>query len=581
VNYRGLWVGEAKLNFVTEVTVPLDKNNNPVAPDPKVPTPTSDAANLRLLLHVNGAGQVNLLKSVAVLNRNGTNQVQSEHDFSLVTDERLYPAFPVQPAVRYASVAFDFGDGKATEAVNAVLDTVVAAVATSINGASVGTLAQQQTAVANARTAGNNAAAPVMQNADVANSFTAFIRSNVFNEQAVDVIAGAANPTTAAASAMSAAQSLQANSFYNDSRGVDMVNAVLAAIAANATGAARTNAAQNAAAAFADVNDTYHRFISGKIFGDMIVGAASAAATAGTNAGADAASIRGAVNSHPDVAAAGTVAIQIQVIEYRDTRARDAVNRVLDAIIGSVVAALPVAPSARNSVQAAADEAGRSVLNTNVARYTVAALTPTLDYNAFVRSNIFLQSSDVAALAAAEAAMAEKRDNPLFTLESIQNAARIKAVDALRDVYAAAARALRTEVPLLGRFGVGAGDARLSWLIKQTNNATGQTNALGLPALSGQILLPANHPTNPFRHRRHPDHTVGFDVTRKIRLDFDSGPTNQLARAGFGVDRITGTYREEILGLHKPLGPNKDTGLKVEGTFQLNRVSLIDTLNAR
>ena len=51
-----------------------------------------------------------------------------------------------------------------------------------------------------------------------------------------------------------------------------------------------------------------------------------------------------------------------------------------------------------------------------------------------------------------------------------------------------------------------------------------------------------------------------------------------------GVDKITGTYREEILGLHKPLGPQPDTspiGLKVEGTLELNRISLIDTLNAR
>src|SRR5438552_3794244 len=65
--YRGLWVGDVTLKYVTEVSVPLDKHNVPIAPDPKVPTPTSDEANLRLILHVNGAGQVNLLKEVAVL----------------------------------------------------------------------------------------------------------------------------------------------------------------------------------------------------------------------------------------------------------------------------------------------------------------------------------------------------------------------------------------------------------------------------------------------------------------------------------------------------------------------------------
>jgi hypothetical protein len=47
------------------------------------------------------------------------------------------------------------------------------------------------------------------------------------------------------------------------------------------------------------------------------------------------------------------------------------------------------------------------------------------------------------------------------------------------------------------------------------------------------------------------------------------------------VDRIPGTYREEFFGLHKPLGPDKDIGLRVEGRFELNRISTIDTLNAR
>ena len=37
--------------------------------------------------------------------------------------------------------------------------------------------------------------------------------------------------------------------------------------------------------------------------------------------------------------------------------------------------------------------------------------------------------------------------------------------------------------------------------------------------------------------------------------------------------------KEEIFGLHKPLGPNQDIGLKVEGAFVLNRITLVDTLN--
>ena len=74
---------------------------------------------------------------------------------------------------------------------------------------------------------------------------------------------------------------------------------------------------------------------------------------------------------------------------------------------------------------------------------------------------------------------------------------------------------------------------------------------------------------------------MGFDITRKIRLDFDPTPTAPQTRAGYGVNRLTGTFREEIDGLHKPLGPQKTIGLKVEGRFELQRISLIDTLNAR
>lgn len=69
--YRGLWIGQVTLSRATEVTVPLDENNVPVAPNPAVPTATADEAHLRVILHVNGAGQVSLLKDVAVLDRSG------------------------------------------------------------------------------------------------------------------------------------------------------------------------------------------------------------------------------------------------------------------------------------------------------------------------------------------------------------------------------------------------------------------------------------------------------------------------------------------------------------------------------
>ncbi|MCZ7640614.1 MAG: hypothetical protein M5U12_33875 [Verrucomicrobia bacterium] len=52
---------------------------------------------------------------------------------ALVTDARLYGEFPPQPAMRWASAAFDFGDSQATAAVDWLVDAVVEAAATFVN----------------------------------------------------------------------------------------------------------------------------------------------------------------------------------------------------------------------------------------------------------------------------------------------------------------------------------------------------------------------------------------------------------------------------------------------------------------
>jgi hypothetical protein len=202
-------------------------------------------------------------------------------------------------------------------------------------------------------------------------------------------------------------------------------------------------------------------------------------------------------------------------------------------------------------------------------------VTPTVDYNAFVDSSAFAGAPAAAALAAAEAAIQERANNPLYTTASLYAAAKLAAVNALQAAYSQAARVMRTELPLLGEFAPGSGDPRPVGNLAQPSD-------LGAAGLEGRIYLPASHPTNPFRHRRHPDHTTGFNIERKIRLDFDGASGDALEAAGYGVDRISGTYREEIFGLHKPLGPdpvNQPVGLKTEGHFQLNRISTIDTLN--
>jgi len=92
-------------------------------------------------------------------------------------------------------------------------------------------------------------------------------------------------------------------------------------------------------------------------------------------------------------------------------------------------------------------------------------------------------------------------------------------------------------------------------------------------ACGGRIDIDKSAATNPFRHKYHPDHGQGFDIIRVFSLAFDGVPSDPLKAApGYGVDLITGTYRESIAGLHK-------ITLKTEGTVTLNRISTVSTLN--
>jgi hypothetical protein len=830
---HGLWVGEVVLGEVNEVTVPLDANNSPRAPDPARVTPTSDAANLRLILHVDAAGQVRLLKHVAILAHKAGVQ-EAESDLALVTDERLYGTFPPQPATRISSVAFDFGDPKATAAVNEVAGRAATAAATTaaLSGATVESIA----------TAARLAAQPVIAEADASEAFFHFRQQNL-NAGIVKNIANGVPGT--AETARVAATALQDGSFYHDTRGLEMIDAIEAALAllpAGATQAEREQLALNTAAAFAESVPNYDRFLAGEEIGDAIAAAArTAAATAdgielkpitsfgeadggsavavvspghglvsgkevaiqaaavsaynglhtvvridddtfripvshvagGAIAGYSAAAkvaplrvtspahgltdndvitirdslagynglhvvtvvdadtftvdvpfdsdpltgrgvwfsrsgeitgyasspdgappvkvlapghgldngtiieIRGAGNAayngirvitridadsfsidqafagdpaekghwelpvpiagfapppgldtlvevpahglqsgdrvvisgagnppynagftvtvvdadtfiipalydnasgnpaekgswqpadggqwrptEPIHAALNTVAevvqaragaVGIQVVEYSDSRATDALEIVLNAIVAT-------AASTENSLVAQltvlADQVGRDALRSLVPRYPGAPSGPSIDYDNFVRSAEFAGSVTIAANAAATGAMKEK-SKLLATPASIHDSAMTEAVNALSAVYAYASRSLLPELPMHGGFGPGSG-------------------------LSATIVLPANHPTNPFRHRRHPDHTTGIDITRLLSLSFDGTDSRAAGRAGYGVDRITGTYEEEIFGLHKPLGPSRDIGLRVRGHFQLHRISLIDTLN--
>ena len=168
--YRGLWVGEVTLNQVNEVTVPLDEDNVPRASDPATPTPTFDAARLRLLLHVDATGRTSLLKHVAILARKA-GEAQGESDIALVTDERLYGQFPPQAARRISSAVFDFGDAAATEAVNRVVELAAdgAADAAASSGATLTTVGD----------AAFGRAEPVIAEADAAAAYQDFLSSEL------------------------------------------------------------------------------------------------------------------------------------------------------------------------------------------------------------------------------------------------------------------------------------------------------------------------------------------------------------------------------------------------------------------
>ncbi|MCW1922131.1 hypothetical protein OKA05_06175 [Luteolibacter arcticus] len=828
--YRGLWVGEVALGKVNEVTVPLDAQNIPRAPDPNTPTPTFDAANFRVIVHVDAMGRASLLKQVAILARKSDLQ-KTESDMALVTDERLYGSFPAQAASRISSVVFDFGDAKATAAVNQVIERAAAAATTAAT--------QSGATKATVKTAAQNAATPVITQADAAEAFSNFLQANL---DAIKVRAIANGTSTSAA--RNAANALKNGSFYQDTRGIEMIDAIEASLAAlppSATQQQREQAALNTAAAFAETDQGYDRFLAGELLGDAIEAAAgkvastaegiafkpistfqsadSGAAVAavstahglvstdeiaiqgaaisaynglhkiirldndtiriatpfvaggaiggfapsnsiaplrvsspahglsdgeritvrgslagyngshlvtvvdantftipvafdsdplsrgvwssesgdilnfeGTGGGSSGvkitspnhgldngqvieiqgagqasynglktitridtnsfsipvafggnpaikgswdipeeitafappaavptrisftnhrltsgdrivvsgsgkadyngeqvvtvvdansfsipipwdastgdpgvkgtwapasggqwrktAAIRAALDQVAKVSEARTKALNVKLTSYSDTRAPDALELVLSSIVAE--AALSDSPLS-SEIATLAEKAGREALSDSVVRYPRAAAIPSTDYTDFVRSSTFAGSVATAAEAAATAALKEKADL-LATPASIKDKAREAAINALAPVLAAASRSLLTELPMSGNFGA---------------------------ALATEVVLPANHPTNPFRHRRHPDHTTGFDIRRLVNLTFQPVDGQLLSRTGYGVDRISGTYAEEIFGLHKPLGPSKNTGLKVAGTFQLHRVSLIDTLNGR
>ncbi|MEO5332810.1 MAG: hypothetical protein H7839_12370 [Magnetococcus sp. YQC-5] len=94
------------------------------------------------------------------------------------------------------------------------------------------------------------------------------------------------------------------------------------------------------------------------------------------------------------------------------------------------------------------------------------------------------------------------------------------------------------------------------------------TGSFATGTISGTLTLTKTHPTNPFRHRYHPDHknddASGITTTRDITISFAPVTTQN-------VSDVTGTYTETITGVHK-------IPIKLSGSITLNQVSTVSTL---
>lgn len=100
------------------------------------------------------------------------------------------------------------------------------------------------------------------------------------------------------------------------------------------------------------------------------------------------------------------------------------------------------------------------------------------------------------------------------------------------------------------------------------------------------LLIDPNMPTNPFRHKFHPDHDnldaqflnykqEAFQVTREMEFLFTNNNPQYPDVAdppGWGVSIMGGTFRETLTGLHK-------NAIFVSGDFRLTQVSSTAILN--
>jgi hypothetical protein len=101
--------------------------------------------------------------------------------------------------------------------------------------------------------------------------------------------------------------------------------------------------------------------------------------------------------------------------------------------------------------------------------------------------------------------------------------------------------------------------------------------------IQAAITIDPNFPTNPFKHKYHPDHdnlTANFrefkaeapSVDRQLELVIGTLPQSGKADPAYGYSRVEGEYRETLRGLHRE-------PIEVAGSFTLQRISDVGMLN--
>ncbi len=101
--------------------------------------------------------------------------------------------------------------------------------------------------------------------------------------------------------------------------------------------------------------------------------------------------------------------------------------------------------------------------------------------------------------------------------------------------------------------------------------------------LEATLTMDSNFPTNPFKHRYHPDHNnldeqflnpvqEAYEVTRRIRFVFSATDPEEKNEPDWGDSLLAGQYFEEISGLHR-------NTIYVAGTFRMRRVAGVPELN--